>query len=131
MHTLAMKVSKKGMYMSSGVDQFNKLVGIIFAKSFECFPTPVEIQSSDMLEIFIDSNDFGGSFNFDQKFRDTVQWLERYDYVWIKRDMCSMGNSSYALTLTERSFEILRQTPASLEGETLGDKLVSFSKDTT
>jgi hypothetical protein len=116
--------------MSKNMDAFDQLTGTIFGRLFEAFPNSVELNSSGMLEKFVEPEDFDGVWDFDDVFRHTVEWLERYDYIWIKRDLCTMGSSSsYELTLTERSLEVLKQTPDSLAGyDSLGKRFVAFSK---
>ena len=116
--------------MRNNMEVFDQLTGKIFGRVFEAFPSSRELSSSKMLAEFVEPDDFDGSWDFDDVFRHTIEWLDRHDYIWVKDDLTTMGDSwSFEITLTERSLEILRKTPDSLKGsETLGERFVAFSK---
>ena len=113
----------------SNIQLFNLITGDLFAKLYESFPVPCEIDFASLGMNFIDPSDYDGSFAISSFAEDTTKWLSDANYVWLESPS-HMGAKSTA-RLTPKGLEILRAIPASLEEKIpLGEKLIEFSKKT-
>ena len=116
------------------IEQFNILVGAIFAKLYETFPIPIELAVTDFAEqmLILDSTDlYGGNRKFHEIrfFTSTVLWLADHGYL----SAGSMVTNSVVknCSLTARTLELLNAFPSSLgsKGPSLGDQMVEAAKD--
>jgi hypothetical protein len=111
------------------MEKFNKLVGLIFGRLYENFPTPLQLKPASFLESVISKDDGDGAFNFPDYFSSTIKWLETAGYIWTYQDRSSSSGVAFDVVLSERGLEALRRVPDSLEGkESIGERLANFSK---
>lgn len=116
---------------AANIEQFNVLVGAIFAKLYEGFPIPTDLVLMDFLEQMttdqtsVEENPYHNV----RFFSSTVLWLADHGYL----DSGSVLSNGTVIrcTLTARALELLKAMPSNLENKdpSLGDQLVSATKD--
>lgn len=110
----------------ANIDRFDRLTGAIFGKLYESFPIGVDLDAMMFSQIISPGEEFEevASLAIDQGefFNSTVVWLQ--DAGFITYAGTSLENSAaYRCRLTAQALQVLKATPESLGGETLGGKL--------
>lgn len=120
--------------MAAGnIERFNGLVGAIFAKLYEEFPVPLDLEVDHFgTEMAVGQPEQDGDYRPNRSdarfFVSTVIWLSNHDYI----DCGAQVNSGVMdCVLTARTLELLKRMPSNLESTdpSLGDQLVSATKD--
>lgn len=117
----------------SNIERFDQLTGVVFSRLYNSFPITLDLNVMEFDEILSPNmamdpaSIYAGGEVFDF-FTNTIEWLIEAGYIVSRQD------SSYAYTferctLTAKALEILKATPSSLGGETLGGTLAAAVKD--
>ena len=121
---------------ATNIERFNVLVGAIFAKLYENFPEPIELNVLDFLEQMATDEPTGTDHQLattkdNRFFVSTVLWLSNHDYL----DSGSPLSNGAVMNccLTARTLELLKAMPPNLESKapSLGDQLISATKEGT
>lgn len=110
--------------MADNIDRFNDTVAIILLKLHENFPKRIFLTVPD---IELSELDFDNKEHMEKfcHFIDTASWLEEQGYILVQ----SKTNGGYSgCTLSEKSFAVLNNKPAILNGETLAEGLKEAAK---
>lgn len=120
--------------MSSNIDQFNDVVGKIFAKLYEEFPVKCNLTIQEFTGESIERYFIKGSWNYWLLEGHPLLVRESLDYL-IKEEFISVniaGDVEFTdCRLTNKGLVALGSIPDSLNPtETIGDQLVGMAKDT-
>lgn len=120
--------------MDTNIDRFDRLTGAVFAKLYESFPIAVDLCAMEFSKVISSNQEhdelLGQIFNQDEFFSSTVVWLR--DAGFITFSMTSLDNSeAYQCRLTAQALQVLKSTPQSIGGETLGGQLGDAIKQGT
>lgn len=118
----------------NNIDRFDRLAGAVFARLYESFPVGVDLNSMDFSKVISPSEEhdelFCQIFNQDEFFSSTVFWLR--DAGFITFSNTTLDNSmAYQCRLTAKALQVLKCTPESVGGETLGGRLGDAVKQGT
>jgi len=117
----------------SNIERFDQLTGIVFSRLYDKFPVTVDLNVMDFgdilepgeliepLEIYTGSEQL-------EFFTGTIDWLIEAGYI-VSRQKSAYAYTYEECTLTAKALEILKATPVSLGGETLGGTLAAAVKD--
>lgn len=107
----------------SNIDLFDQLTGLIFSKLYQHFPLSLTIDSTDFIDMFDEEQIRPGEF-----FAETVEWLVESGYVVTRKD----SDHPYTFekcTLTAKALEVLKATPKSVGGESLGGRIAAAAQE--
>ncbi|WP_339548588.1 hypothetical protein [Pseudomonas kermanshahensis] len=113
--------------MPSNMERFDQLTGAIFARLYETFPEPVKLDDRPFLDLIApDGQDLevqsSQAFYAPEFFVHTVRWLAQTGYLTYTANQ----RDEYLIqdcVLTAKGLEVLKATPDSLGGKTLGSQL--------
>lgn len=129
--------------MTTNIDHFNKLVGLILADLYEQFPVTCTLNSDKYVEKFQDELEqeelgnglvidylAGTGTTFEELFSGTVTWLIQVQFLYgplLRPDR--IHKRFDGVQLTENTLRTLYKTPDSLKSEktTWGDRIKSVS----
>ncbi|NBB11808.1 hypothetical protein [Pseudomonas sp. SLFW] len=112
---------------TSNVDRFDRLTGEIFAKLFQSFPMPIDLDYYDYTEIIapdpihtpegevqvVEGQEF---------FQASVKWLVDSGYLSLGRQVLSSTKIQQCV-LTAQALAALKAVPDSLTGKSIGSQL--------
>ncbi|ERJ25864.1 hypothetical protein [Campylobacter concisus] len=101
------------------IELFDYYAGIIFSELIDEFPLPKDIKAADIVknDIHIDEVNKHVAIVY-----YTCLWLKENGFVNLDNSFSSQKMVSN-VTLTAKGLEILKQTPQSIDGKSLGDNL--------
>lgn len=110
----------------ANIDRFDRLTGAIFGKLYESFPIGVDLDVMMFSQVLSPGEDFeevlSQAIDEGEFFHSTVTWLQ--DAGFITMAGTTLDNSmAYQCRLTAQALQVLKATPESLGGETLGGTL--------
>ncbi|MGY2184666.1 hypothetical protein [Pseudomonas sp. SDO5591_S426] len=114
------------------IERFDQLTGLVFSKLYGSFPIPIDLYVMDFKaalfyekELTEDDKYLGGEpFYF---FEATIAWLIESGYI-VERHKSSYAYKFEDCTLTAKTLEILKATPSTLSGESIGASLQAAAK---
>ncbi|MEB0091782.1 hypothetical protein QN391_00570 [Pseudomonas sp. CCI1.2] len=116
---------------ADNIDRFNRLTGSVFGRLYSSFPMPIDLEVMDFAGAVVRSGDPDQEDQMDNArefFRSTLTWLSESGYMTHTASTSDIARF-YGCTLTAKALEVLKSTPSSVGGETLGGKLASAAKD--
>jgi hypothetical protein len=105
--------------MTENSDAFNEAVGVILARLYDSFQSPVNLSMED----------FAGSADpsTQQRYFDTVKWIADEGYIRIGHYL--VGGAVSRVVLSQRGITLLGERLSSLQGSvTFGDRLRDIAK---
>jgi hypothetical protein len=115
---------------SSNIELFDEFAGKIFARLYENFPIPIDLNSKDFLPPTIREGgdvDSDGRLHHIRFFYATTQWLASAGYTNSPDKKNSYSND---VVLTAKGLEVLKGSPSSLNaGPSIGEQLVEAAKE--
>lgn len=101
------------------IELFDYYAGIIFSELIDEFPLPKDIKAADIVknDIHIDEANKHVAIVY-----YTCLWLKENGFVNLDNSFSSQKMVSNVI-LTAKGLEILKQTPQSIDGKSLGDNL--------
>ncbi|MBR8461502.1 hypothetical protein KDE13_07615 [Campylobacter sp. faydin G-140] len=105
---------------NKNIELFNYYAGVLFARLIDEFPLPFDEKMANLLRDGIDFGDEIELIKHNNIIYYTVIWL--CDNGFIKVEQCTKGGIMGAV-LTHKGLEILKKTPQSIDGKSLGDNL--------
>ena len=106
-------------YEMKNIELFDYYAGIIFSELIDEFPLPKDIKAADIVknDIHIDEVNKHVAIVY-----YTCLWLKENGFVNLDNSFSSQKMVSNVI-LTAKGLEILKQTPQSIDGKSLGDNL--------
>lgn len=101
------------------IELFDYYAGIIFSELIDEFPLPKDIKAADIVKNDIHINEVNKHVAIVYY---TCLWLKENGFVNLDNSFSSQKMVSN-VTLTAKGLEILKQTPQSIDGKSLGDNL--------
>jgi hypothetical protein len=114
------------------IERFDQLTGLVFSKLYGSFPIPVDLYVMDFKEALIferelsEDDKYRGGEPFDF-FTGTIDWLIESGYI-VERQKSSYAYKFEDCILTAKTLEILKATPSTLSGESIGASLQEAAK---
>lgn len=106
-------------YEMKNIELFDYYAGIIFSELIDEFPLPKDIKAADIVKNDIHINEVNKHVAIVYY---TCLWLKENGFVNLDNSFSSQKMVSN-VTLTAKGLEILKQTPQSIDGKSLGDNL--------
>lgn len=118
----------------TNIDRFDRLTGAVFARLYESFPVGVDLDVMEFSKVISPGEEYeevlGQALNQGEFFNSAVVWLQ--DAGFITFSIASLDNSmAYQCRLTAKALQVLKSTPESIGGETLGGRLGDAVKQGT
>jgi len=118
----------------TNIDRFDRLTGAVFAKLYESFPMGVDLDVMEFSNVISPGKEYeevvSQALDQDEFFNSAVVWLR--DAGFITFDRTTLDNSmAYQCRLTAKALQVLKSTPESIGGETLGSCLSDAIKQGT
>ncbi len=115
--------------MTTNIERFDNLVGRLFGELYEAFPIPRNLFCTDMQKHIEaaglnEIDDFNPCADEARFFTASVRWLGNAGLI---EHGDVVAGTAHDCVLTAKGLEILKATPACLEGA-LGDRLVQAAK---
>ena len=110
----------------TNIDRFDRLTGAVFAKLYKSFPVGVDLDVMEFSKVILPSEDddelFCQIFSQDEFFNSTVVWLRDAGFITFSNTTLD-NNMAYQCRLTAKALQVLKSTPESVGGVTLGGQL--------
>ncbi|PZP26452.1 hypothetical protein [Pseudomonas kuykendallii] len=118
----------------TNIDRFDRLTGAVFARLYEAFPVGVDLDVMDFSKVISPGEEYEEvacyAINQGEFFNSAVVWLR--DAGFITFGDTTLDNSMvYQCRLTAKALQVLKSTPESIGGETLGGRLGEAVKQGT
>lgn len=118
----------------TNIDRFDRLTGAVFARLYESFPVGIDLDVMEFSNLISPGKEYEEVvpkvFDQGEFFNSAVVWLR--DAGFITFDGTTLDNSmAYQCRLTAKALQILKSTPESIGGETLGGRLGDAVKQGT
>lgn len=118
----------------TNIDRFDRLTGAVFAKLYESFPMGVDLDVMEFSNVISSGKEYeeviSQALDQGEFFNSAVVWLR--DAGFITFDRTTLDNSmAYQCRLTAKALQVLKSTPESIGGETLGGLLSDAVKQGT
>lgn len=117
------------MTASNNIERFDELTGRIFAVLYQSFPVPQDFIFPEYLsDLYPDFDPESDSFDeMLEFFSATINWLSEAGYVSFQS--MTMDGSVFRAGLTAKGLEVLKATPANLQGKkSIGEGLTEAVK---
>jgi hypothetical protein len=108
--------------VTSNIERFDQLAGLVFAKLYEHFPIPVSLDIMEFHDVLRSTGDEGEVEPV--FFSASVRWLVESGYISNRAEWAAPNHFKHC-TLTAKALEVLKGTPSILTGESIGDELQS------
>ena len=121
--------------MLSNMERFDQLTGAVFARLYEAFPEPIELDAFPFLQdIAPDGQDFETqqeqAFNAPEFFSYTLRWLAETGYLTHAKQYLGKPSTFEECVLTAKGLEALKATPKSIaSGKSIGQSLQDAAKN--
>lgn len=118
------------------IDNFDEVVGIVFARLYANFPVPDEFSSGDIVNL-MKRPEGDGVDDFEDGFAiltdvipATVSWLEEEGFIRFKNNSTLAEKSWREVRLTSKALSALKSTPGSIEPEvTIGERISAAARE--